>query len=1317
MLKKSKFSGIFFGVLLSIFLSGGFCSAADVSHDYGPIEWSFQGKPVPETRWAPWLPLIQTGFRFKLGFLISDGTITIKTPIKITVSYDPDAARSGQDFTFGLKAEPTGADYYTFQSAFGISFPNKLQLGFVGISGCPIDLPWFDLPLDFWQLVAKIPKVGDTIASAVSNIGVNTSTKGALPLGKTESYNNPRDLISVEISKYKVEDLAPDVLGKIPEGVRSKALLAIKAATFCSDSEALAKLKEYTENALSVLYDAPTLTLKGDPYFKLEGIRLRVTARVYIPGGKGSGLYTLYFDKMNQRQTVTFRDITPFITPGDKLVIDVQEVAYEFRLVQGLTASIQVSIIPINLDTVEKTVTYTTAAKDTSADPFKIEIPLLPSDALVQGLRANPGCTSASVNWASPSVPLKGTVKTYDGGTLVSTTIENTFKTAHNVIVPNLQAGKTYRFTVECVNPSGQIIPGGEVSTTTPAGPCPERNELTTSGALTLSNPTATAGPDYVDFSWTTNNLASTEVKFSPSPDLSLNYVMAVKKVGDVVTQGWVTREGPRQFETNHTLRLSGLDPTTKYYYNLRSWTFTDNDETHNPQDKVGYVSDITTLQGLPDPTVKIRVRSPSQGNSSIPNTTVILTKNTDMDFRLPISSGDTGVSQDIVLDRGTTYTVAAQPNACYQNGTAEVVVSPTAQGPLSEAVINVEKIPVRMASVMGSPNQGIGGATVSGKNSQGMPVSTTTNGNGFWAIESGLNPGSHTFTITKDGFKTTTVTITVNSCGRFIGSTATLVPRTYTLNITVKNQAGQKVKNASVVIKEGDTPIATLTTDTQGKATKAGTLSDDNEHIFTVAVTPPPTSTENIVATQDFVSVTSASTNTMTITCPADKKAPVPSQISIAQVGSNALQASFKMDDPLGKSSVEYQDPQGLIKSTQWKAGIYSQGSGMSDNTITVQGSAIKPGNYRIKIKTKDKWNNEGGSEIKEFQLFGESLWDFKASQSQSTITFTWKKYPAPDKFGKYSITIPTKPVMEITDINTTSYTLTSYSSTSARQAKIIAVAADGTNLTLPATASLQATSASQQTQQGGNTTGGTQPPQAEQSTGGAELPQTQTAQGTQLSTEQSASGASGQVQPTQQEQTSGGGQIAQEKTVLKFTVKPPLKTSVNKGISLKLAVKTLKPKKVPAICSVDWGDGKKDTADTEIPLKHAYAEAGKFQISATATPKDSGAFSLPEPVSAEITVSVIPPKVTLTKSAAPGGAPGYKFTIKAEEGSSPIGKWTLSFGDGATESGEGKVSKVLNHVYASGGNYKAEFSVADATGIATTKSLSFKFTPKKSS
>jgi hypothetical protein len=1271
-----KFVSIFIFILGSIVISCALCFAGtpvEVSHEYGPIEWSFQGKPVPETMWSPWLPLVQTGLRFKLGFLISDGTITIKTPVKITCRYDPEAACSGQDFTFAIKAETAGANYNTFQSAFGLSFPNKLQLGFVGVSGCPIDLPWFDVPYDFWELVAKIPKVGENISSAVSNIGVNTSTQNPLPIGKTDSYHNARDLISIEISKYKVEDLAPDVLGKIPESARTNAVRLIKIANYCSDAEALDKLQDYTEKALSVLYDAPTLTLKGDPYFKLEGVRLRANIKVYIPGGKGSGLYTLYFDKMNQFQTVTFRDITPFISPGDKLTLEVQDLAYEFRLIQGLTASIQVSVIPINLDNVEKTVTYTTAVKDVSGDSYKIEIPLQQSNAIVQGLRSNPGCTSVSVNWASPSVPLKGTVKAYDGGTLAATVIESSFKTAHNVIVPNLQQGKTYRFTIDCLNQNGQTVPGGEVTATTASGACPERVESATCNTLTLSNPSATAGSDYIDFSWTTNQLASTEVMFSPSPDLSLNYVMAVKKVGDVVTQGWVTREGSRQFETSHGIRLAGLEPSTKYYYNMRSWTFENDSETGNPQDAVGYVGNITTLPGFPPPTVKIRVRSTSEGNISIPDMPVMIKKNTDIDFGISVSSGQAGVSNDVILERGTSYTFEVQGNVCYESGSTQLDVAANAQGVLAEVVINVNKIPPRRGYVLANQNtgSGIAGATVSGKNSAGASVSVQTTANGSWIID-GLNPGSYTFTVTKDGYKTTTANATVSPCGRFIALPITMISRDYTLNIVVKNQANKAVKNAAVLVKEGDATIATLTTDLQGKATKAGTFNDDNEHIFTITVTPVVTATENILPTQDFVSITSASARNVTVTCPADKKAPAPSQIKISQTGQRAVQVSFKLDDENGKSCVESQSPQGQIATTPWKAGMYSPGSGVSDHTVLVQSSTMKAGIYKIKIKTKDKWNNIGESEVSDFLLFGESLWDFKAVQAASTVTFTWKKYPYSEKFGKYTITIGTQSPIEITDINTTTYTLTNYSSATARQASLAARATDNSNLALGAAVSLQATAASQQTQQ------------------------------SQTTTNSAGTGSSSQT-----------GQTGPEKTLLKFVGKPS-KAYVNKEMSLKMAVQTLGAKKLAADCNLAWGDGKKEAANTDVVLKHTYLQAGKYMISATASLKESGTYPEPLPISSDITVAVDPPDISLSKSTVTNTARGYNFTIKADEGSYPIGNWTLSFGDGTNESGQGKVSKTVNHVYQTDGSYKAEFSVTDTVGTAVKKTSNLNIVPK---
>ncbi|MGE4357847.1 MAG: hypothetical protein AB7E08_04775, partial [Candidatus Omnitrophota bacterium] len=377
-------------------LIGSLCFSAEVSeeHTFSPIEWSFQGNPVPETHWSPWLPPAQIGVRFKLGFKFSSGTMTIKNPVKLTFLYDPNQCRSGGDFRFKVKAEPqASSDYNTFETAFGICLPNKIQLGTVGLTGVPIDLPWFDIDMDFWDLVSELPKVGETIASAASNIGVYTSSEDPLPLGATAEYHDERELINVEIPVGSISELAEDIFEEIPESARENAVRLLKVANACTDSEALEALQELIEQALSILYDSPSIALNADPHYILEGVRLRVTLRCFIPGGKGSGVWTLYFTSPGQEQEVVFRDITPFIETGDQLNIVVDEIAYEFRLKQCLSASVNLAVIPVPLDRVEKVVTYTVATKDTSNE-FNLEIPIETSTALVQGLRVNPGCVS-----------------------------------------------------------------------------------------------------------------------------------------------------------------------------------------------------------------------------------------------------------------------------------------------------------------------------------------------------------------------------------------------------------------------------------------------------------------------------------------------------------------------------------------------------------------------------------------------------------------------------------------------------------------------------------------------------------------------------------------------------------------------------------------------------------------------------------------------------------------------------------------------------------------------------------------------------------
>jgi hypothetical protein len=211
-----------------VMIGGGiaFSAQTTVPHEFPPVEWSFQGKTIPETHWSPWLPLgTQEITRLSFGFRFSSGTIGAKCPVKLTFKYDSANAESGHDLPIKVKAELLSANNNTFESAFGISLPNKLQVGFFGITGVPDILPWCDLPWDFWDILGSLPipeagglNIPALLASAKNNIGVNTSSTDALPLGATQSYHDQRTLISVDL-KSVVEanknDLAVELFNRL----------------------------------------------------------------------------------------------------------------------------------------------------------------------------------------------------------------------------------------------------------------------------------------------------------------------------------------------------------------------------------------------------------------------------------------------------------------------------------------------------------------------------------------------------------------------------------------------------------------------------------------------------------------------------------------------------------------------------------------------------------------------------------------------------------------------------------------------------------------------------------------------------------------------------------------------------------------------------------------------------------------------------------------------------------------------------------------------------------------------------------------------
>ncbi|MFA5424994.1 MAG: carboxypeptidase regulatory-like domain-containing protein, partial [Phycisphaerae bacterium] len=807
-----------------------------------------------------------------------------------------------------------------------------------------------------------------TLESLKNNIGVNMSSADALPLGSTEAYHDARDLFSFSLEdlagEYK-DDIAPEIFNKLSDELGSdgmdELLTIIRLTKNVNNDQAVEFLTDLCGDAVDKIAGFGTLAASGDPYFSVEGIKLRVTARCFIPGGKGSGIWTLYFTESGQEQTINFRDITPFIEDGDKLKVVIDEIMYEFRLRQGMNAQLGISLATVNLDNTEKVVSYVQSAKKFTESDFKLEIPLSPSDSLIQGLRVHPGCVSASVNWTSPSIPVKGTVKAYNSSNkLIKTVTESTFKNAHNVIVTDLKENMDYHFEVNCVDASGQSSPVMTAQTTTKANCEPREDQLSIAAtnkyeAFELTSPTATAGTNYIEFSWTTNTPGSTEALVSPSPDLSANYVACVKKANGTVVQGWVTREGERKIETSHQMMVTDLEPGTLYYYNIKSWRFDNNDPTDNPTFAVGKVGQISTQALPPTPTVKVKAVFGGQPVSEIP---VIALRNGDPSFRLAVNTESTGFTPIMTLPNNCSYTFSVKNHAYYQDVTSSnLYLSNTTQGPQSDIILQLTARPSPGGYVYDSQGNPLQGAAVK---IVGKSYQTTTNAAGHYTFEGFSFQGAVTVEVSKANYVTKRIDGEVAVHGlvkQFSADNCILPSALAKLNLTVKNNTGTPINNADVIIKEGNTKLgATLKTNAQGKVTFSNNFNDNNANYHNLTIQIQPAAGSGIAGVTTEMPIVGGSEQSLEINCPQDTQGPMITNLVIIQHSETQALVSFDSSED-GTYKVIYKEPgSNTERSTSLLSLAIADNKYIGGQTLNFD----KTGTYKVKVKVTDRNGNE---------------------------------------------------------------------------------------------------------------------------------------------------------------------------------------------------------------------------------------------------------------------------------------------------------------------------------------------------------------------
>jgi len=1353
---RKKFVATF--ILINIFLFLSFQKFVfpleQTSHVFqDAINWSYQGKPSPKTYWSPYAPVpAQYIFRYKLGFRFSTGTIAVKDSVKVDFSWNNDNAKAGK--VLSLKVKPTlkDEDYNTFESSFGVYLPNTLQAGFVSISGVPDILPWFNLPLDFWDLVSYVPKVGSYIASAQDQIGVNMSSQSGLPLGGSQEYSDTRDLISLSLGDFlsdtKKSQAINSIWSKISGGKKSTLMTAVKWAKNLNDAGAEVFLKNLIGSGVDKLANMASLTVIGDPSYKVTGVALTVNLKYWVPG-KLSGNYPIRFTSADSEFNLDI-PLPIFINDGDKLYITIEGLTYEFKLEQNLKFDLGISIAPnVNVVNSNKVVAYEQIHKAYQQSEFLVQIPIAESDETIMDYKIVNGSISATARWASPEIPLKGTVKLYKDNQKIQEKTEASFKISHNVSFANLTPDTEYKFVMSCIDSSGNVYPDMTLmSTTQSAGEGRAFASNTSQGNATLTSPSASAAQTNINFNWTTSALASTEVYFGSSPDFGENYTGAFKKSTGTVEIGYFgssDKAGEREMTTSHSIRVTELEPGTTYYYQLVSWTFEDEDDpTSNPMIKLAYVGNISTQPAPQPPSAVIEVKDTVTG-VVIGDIPVTIIKQGDQSGQTLITNSN-GLTSQLTLEKGKTYNLSVANQPAYQDKTAQFnVPSNQAGGLMPNQVLQLNRKPSLGGNVVDENANPVSGATVEIIGTNLSTTTVTTDTSGHYVFE-GVSPGNYNLKITKESYLTEYIVGSSDSYRMFSAPNAILKSSLSHFNITV-TAGGVAVNGAQVKVENTYTGVVqNIVTDAQGEATAEISFVDSGAKQFKITVLE--SAALKIRNTITTVSLEPGISQDVLINCDVDSQAPTISEFVITQKNNeNGLSISLEFSE-VAKYAVDYYKPDNTLVEGPWSNSYTNR------TFYTISGTENPAGLYRIKVKIKDGLDNISETDFVDFVFFRDvSLCVSVSNITSNSAELHWNSYPR-DNFGKYKINNN----IEITDRDTTSYVLSNLAPHTGNSYTVTVYNNYGSQITKSTIASSVAFT--------------TLPAEAIIS---------------DFIVSPSFVELGGQVNITAQLTDPGNVDrkillyfdddknpfYEQNWLVPSFNLNSFFTTSKEGRHSIKLVIENInipgrtttesyftvsgyekpliKIVNIPSEITIndpfalefdllnadkagynfkyliDWGDGKNEEGQLEIvgspktkkgrestkakktltALKHLYTGEGNYSINIIVTSLLETGIITSDPVVFPVQVKVKPLVVGLTRNNVDTAR--QTFHIKAKSGSYAVKDWSIDFGNGREASGTGDADKELKQMYQKG-DYQAIFTVTDINSLVYTKNVNFR-------
>jgi len=1052
MIKKIVRLSIFLWLTFSV-LGQAFAAPEDKPFDFSSgLTWSL-GRPNPDSFETPWLPITQLGFRTKLTAKFSSGTIMLKFPIRVNFNYDLDQIIAGKTMKLKVSAFPTAPNGLAFENIFGLHLGSQCEVGFVGLSGIPDIMPWFNVNYNLWDLTSQVPRVGELLAQLKDQIDINcVSVSGeALPLGSSKSYHDIRPVMDITGAMLNDDAVKASILTKLKSVIPGSAMTTIKNLVKYYKNVDDTGANEFIDGVLEKVLSQFSFKIIRDPSYTVDGEKLTVNLKYGFPARGGWSTYPVNLTSSTQIEEIDI-GIPAFCNASDKLEIKVTGLTYEFRLKQKLAIKLTVPILgEVTLgETANKVIVYEQVSVDITDHVLSLDI-IPATDAIVQ-YRINEGCTSATVFWASPNIPLKGTLKVYNAaGALLQTQTESGFSTSHGLTAMNLSNTTPYTFKLSCVDSSGNVYTVADLTATTKAsGECTGGIERATENGATISAANVTATYNSLNFTWNTNVDAASVIFISESPDFKTNYSSIIRKTGGVSCNDFFKATGNYALNKGHGILVNNpcydIKENTMYYYTIRSYAWRDNDTSNAGKlyASPGVVGSIMTPYNTEPASCRAKVYNAST-NAVLPNIPVIVMRNNNPANSTVVLTGADGLTSWVGLDRGNSNLLSVKDLPCYNDAANSVIPGP---GPIPNPILlGVAPKTSPNSSVFDSNGNAVSGATV--RITEHPTYVTTTDNTGKYTFNNLSFNGICHIDVSKTGYLGVRIAAVVTPCGLFVAPQATLNREGGNLTIYVKantNGVLTNVYNAAVTVKEGAETLGTVYTDYGSGAIFSHYFPDDNIHNLDLIVTPP-------VADRNLQSATGSATlsrngqNTTTIVCQRDTRVPQIAGLRIKQLRARLLKAIFDTGEE-SLVSIDFKGPAGSIINIPWNTTYATHAE------IDLPLGTIGPGVVQVKAIAKDRGGNQIDSGFVDFNLFGGAGWNFIANGITTNSTrLSWAGFPSSDSFGKYvlkvkNLTSQQETIEEITSVGTKFKQLTGLSAGTSYEATISAKASDGNDL-----------------------------------------------------------------------------------------------------------------------------------------------------------------------------------------------------------------------------------------------------------------------------